>query len=295
MKERRKAEMINVDGATKVLGVIGNPVEHTKSPLIHNELAKRFGHNLVYVPFLVKEQIGDAIQGADALGIHGLNVTIPYKEDILSKAKEVDSLTAKIGAGNTLVRIEQGFKAYNTDIPGLLRAMKSDGVEIKGESVIIIGAGGAARAVALMVAMEEAKEIIICNRTMEKAENIAKEVNAYVNDKVAKACSYNNILNLEGSQYLAIQATSVGLSPDIDRSPIEDEAFFDKIHTAYDIIYNPDNTKFMQMATAKGKKSYNGLKMLLYQGIIAYELWNQVEITEEIANEIYGILKVSCE
>ena len=135
----------NIDGHTKIVAVIGNPIEHTLSPLIHNQLAKEYGHNLVYVPFRVEEDVEGAIRGAHAMQFAGLNVTVPHKTEVLRYVKEVDEFAIRIGAVNTLVPVEGGFKAYNTDIPGLYRGMISDGVQILDEEIIILGAGGAAR------------------------------------------------------------------------------------------------------------------------------------------------------
>ena len=123
-----------LDGYTRTCGLIGNPVEHTLSPLIHNYLAQKTGQNLAYVPFLVENgRLEDAVKGAFALNLLGLNVTVPYKSDVIPFLEEVDDLAGRIGAVNTLVRTENGYKGYNTDMPGLYRAMQSDKVKISGE------------------------------------------------------------------------------------------------------------------------------------------------------------------
>ena len=166
-------EMIN--GKTRTCGLIGNPVEHTMSPAIHNTLAARCGHNLVYVPFLVEEgKVAEAVKGAYALNILGMNVTVPYKSEVIESLVEVDELAAQIGAVNTLVRTEGGYKGYNTDMSGLHRAMTSEGIRIEGEEIILLGAGGAARAVAYLCAKQNAKQVYLLNRTLEKAETATK-------------------------------------------------------------------------------------------------------------------------
>ena len=144
---------MQIDGHTKLCGLIGNPVAHTLSPLIHNTLAELTGISLVYGSFLVDQgKLAEAVPGAFALHIHGMNVTVPYKSDVIPLLSEIDELAEKIGAVNTLVRTEDGFKGYNTDMPGLYRAMCSDGMEIANREVLILGAGGAARAVAFLCA-----------------------------------------------------------------------------------------------------------------------------------------------
>lgn len=281
-----------IDGKTRTCGLIGNPVEHTLSPVIHNTLSEKLAQNLVYVPFHVKEgMVEDAVKGARALNILGCNVTVPYKSEVIPFLKELDPLAEKIGAVNTLVSVEGGYKGYNTDMPGLLRAMESDGVQITGEKVIILGAGGVARAVAVLLAQQKAEQILITNRTLQKAEQIAQEVNGLFQSKTVSAVTLEELCGLKDEGYLAIQATSVGLHPHDDEVIIGQDAFYHKIHTAYDLIFNPGETKFMKLAAKAGAKAYNGLKMLLYQGIIAYELWNDMAVSDEIAAEIYERLK----
>lgn len=139
--------MMEINGYTRTCGVMGNPVEHTMSPAIHNTLAKELKENLVYVPFRVPEgQVKEAVEGAYALNLLGCNVTVPYKSDVIPYLKEIDGLAERIGAVNTLVRTEGGFKGYNTDMPGLLRAIQSEGIELKNKTVVILGAGGASKA-----------------------------------------------------------------------------------------------------------------------------------------------------
>ena len=126
-----------VNGYTRTCGLIGNPVEHTMSPAIHNTLAEAMGENLVYLPFHVpRGQVGEAVRGAYALNLLGLNVTVPYKSEVIPFLKETDPLAETIGAVNTLVRTKEGFKGYNTDMPGLYRAMCEDGVGIEGEKIL---------------------------------------------------------------------------------------------------------------------------------------------------------------
>ena len=283
--------MKDVKGITRVCGLIGNPVEHTLSPTIHNYLAERLGEELVYVPFHVETGLlPQSIKGAYGLNLLGLNVTVPYKTDVLESLLEIDELASKIGAVNTLVRIPGGYKGYNTDMPGLYRAMIHDGVNLNGEKILILGAGGVARAVAMMVA-KEAEEIIILNRTIEKAEKIADEVNAYVGKNVVKPMLLEAYDQLpDGEKYLAIQATNVGMHPNVNDVIIENRDFYHKIHTGYDLIFNPFETRFMKEVEKAGGNAYNGLKMLLFQGIIAFELWTGREISDALAEDTYQVL-----
>lgn len=281
-----------IDGYTRVCGVIGNPVEHTMSPTIHNTLAQKLSHNLVYVPFRVeKGEAVTVVKGAWALNMLGINVTVPFKSDVIPALSEIDELAEKIGAVNTLVRVKSGFKGYNTDMPGLYRAMCSEGVTLEGEKVVLLGAGGVARAVAFLCASRNVSRVYMLNRSPERAAALAGEVNAKVGREFVYPMALSDYEKLPDEKFLAIQATSEGMYPNVGRAVIEDEAFYRKIHTGYELIFNPTNTRFMQLVRAQGGRAFHGLKMLLYQGIIAYELWNQVSVSEELAKEVYEAMK----
>lgn len=284
---------MEINGYTRTCGLIGNPVEHTMSPAIHNTLADAMGENLVYVPFRVPENsVKEAVEGAWALNLLGCNVTVPYKSAVLPYLKEIDPLAEKIGAVNTLVRTDSGFRGYNTDMPGLYRAMCGDGVKPEGEKVLILGAGGVARAVAMLLAEKGAQKAVILNRTVEKAERVAEEVNTISGRNFAEAMGVENYGSLpEGERYLCIQATNVGMFPKTDEAVIEDAAFYQKIHTGYDLIFNPAKTRFMELTEAAGGRAFNGLKMLLWQGIIAYELWTGTKVGDDLAERAYTAMK----
>lgn len=283
---------MEINGHTRLCGVIGNPVEHTLSPTIHNSLAKKQGHDLVYVPFHVeKEYLAEAIKGAYGLNILGMNVTVPYKSDVISSLRAIDASAERIGAVNTLVRMEGGYKGYNTDFLGLYRAMCSEGIKLEGEKIVLLGAGGAARAAAFLCAEKGAERVYLLNRSIDKAQKLAEEVNNAFDRQCIQPMETTDYEKLPDQKMLAVQSTSVGLHPDTEKAVIEDKEFFKNIHTAYDLIYKPEETKFMRLVKEAGGEAYNGLKMLLYQGIIAYELWNQVEVSEETAKEVYELMK----
>ncbi len=285
--------MMEINGRTRTCGLIGNPVEHTMSPAIHNTLAEALGENLVYVPFHVPEgHVEEAVQGAWALNLLGCNVTVPYKSRVIPFLREIDPLAELIGAVNTLVRTKDGFKGYNTDMPGLYRAMCEDGVKIQGERALILGAGGVARAVAMLLAQKGAEQIVILNRTVEKACRIAEEVNGIFGRAAVTPMALSDYAKLPSDgKYLAVQATSIGMYPKVENAVIEDPAFYQKIHTGYDLIFNPARTRFMSLVEENGGRAFNGLKMLLYQGIIAYELWTGAQVDEPLAKRAYEAMK----
>lgn len=288
--------MLNdINGYTRTCGLIGNPVEHTLSPVIHNTLSMVLQKNLAYVPFHVENgRLEDAIKGAFALNLLGMNVTVPYKSEVIPYLDDIDPLAANIGAVNTLVRTENGYKGYNTDMPGLYRAMCEDGVKVKDQKVLILGAGGVARAVAMLLLDKGASGTVILNRTVSKAQEVADEVNHLAGREFAKALPIDAYDTLpEGECYLAIQATSVGMYPHCDAAVIEDPAFYKKVHTGYDLIFNPPKTRFMELVEGQGGKAYNGAKMLLYQGIIAFELWTDCEVESWLAEKVYGRMQAA--
>lgn len=264
-----------INGKTKVCGVMGCPVGHSMSPAIQNLFAEKTGADLVYVPFEVTEdQVEAAVKGAFALNLQGVNVTVPHKQNVIPYLKEIDEAASAIGAVNTLVRMEGGFKGYNTDAAGLGRAMKEAGIFPKKQDCILIGAGGAAKAAAYLLAKEGASSIYVLNRSLEKAEALAMEMNRKIGRTILQAKTLEQFQELPQKKYLAVQCTSVGMHPHTDRAPIEDPEFYQMIHTGVDVIYTPMETKFMKLVKEAGGKAVNGLNMLLYQGIEAFELWN---------------------
>lgn len=289
---------MQINGKTKVYGIIGNPVEHTLSPLIHGTFADALGINLVYVPFHVADgQLEAALKGAYGLNIQGMNVTVPYKNAVIPFLTEVDARAQMLGAVNTLVRDRrddrEGFVGCNTDTSGLWRAMKEDGITLKNEEVIVLGAGGVGRAVAFMCAEGEAKKVYLLNRSRAKADAVAIEVNSrlsqYEKDCVtAMALSdYRELLTGAENRYIAIQCTSVGLAPNVDDVVIDDGDFYHYVKYGYDLIYTPWETKFMRLVKDNGGMAYNGLKMLLYQAVDAFEIWNGCKVPGEIADKAY--------
>lgn len=282
--------MADINAKTKLLCLLGNPVEHSLSPVIHESLSKIKEHNFAYMAFRVEEEaLGDAVKGLTALGAKGANVTVPHKRAVMEYLKEIDEKASLIGAVNTLVPVPGGLKGYNTDMPGLWRAMEYDGITLKGKNAVVIGAGGASNAVLCMLLEAGAKNILLLNRSKEKALSLAEHfMTAYPERKITVASYEEKYLErmdeIGGNEkWLAIQATSVGMHPNVTVSAIENPAFYEKIEIGYDLIFNPAKTKFMELVEAQGGKAFNGLKMLLFQGIMAYELWTGDTITDEDA------------
>lgn len=281
-----------IDGHTRVCGLIGNPVEHTSSPAIHNTLAKHYGHNLVYVPFKVENgNVASAVKGAYDLNILGMNVTVPHKMAVMDCLCDVDELAGVIGAVNTLVRTDDGFKGYNTDILGLERALIAEDAGIENETVVVLGAGGAARSAVYLCERMKAAKVYVLNRSYEKAVSLAEEVNAHAGRQLVFPLPLSQPDRISEDRFCAIQATNVGLSPNDNDVVTDDPGFYDRVTFGFDLVYRPGVTRFMKLVNEHGGRSANGLKMLLYQGIIAYELWNDMKVDENTAMEVLKVLE----
>ena len=277
--------MRDIDGHTRVLGLIGDPVEHTGSPAIHNRLAEKLGDNVVYMPFRVgAKRLEEAVDGAYALGIEGLNVTVPHEVEVMQYVRELDDAALEIGAVNTLSRIRGGFRGYNTDFSGFMRELDSVDIQVNGRDVIVLGAGGASKAVMYALKKLGARQTFVLNRSIQKAESFFGGV------KDTTILGFEDWRRIPEGKYICIQCTSVGLSPDDNACVIEDEGFYDLVESAVDLIYKPKETAFMKKVASHGGKAYNGLRMLVYQAVTSYEFFMKREVPEEIAEELYNEL-----
>jgi shikimate dehydrogenase len=281
-----------ISAVTNLYGVVGNPIEHSLSPLLHNTLAKEMGLDMVYVAFNVREDIESAIDGAFALGIKGMNVTIPYKQDMLELVTKIDERAQRIGAVNTLVRDEEGFIGYNTDITGLRLALKNNDLSVMGKNVIILGAGGAAKAALYLAIAGGALSITIINRNVNKAVELKKEFKGeYRHIEVLSLDELKSNINiLKNNNYFVFQTTNVGMYPFINECLIDNEEFYKKCEGGIDLIYTPEETVFIKKMKEQGKKCINGLDMLIMQGVAAFELWHNIRISKETIARVKNIL-----
>lgn len=279
--------MSSIDGKTRTLGLIGNPVEHTMSPFIHNLFAEAMGINMVYVPFHVEEgKLEEAIKGARALNLLGNNVTVPYKIDVMPFVDVLDKGAKIIGAVNTLYYKGNKVYGYNTDAEGFYLSCQKEGITFEGKIVAILGAGGAAKAIAAVCAERKVKKMYLANRTVEKAQDIKATIHAHYPRLDIQILEYNQLLSVEKID-LCFQTTSIGMHPNIDDSPITDTTFLCKLEWAVDAIYNPSETKFLRLAREHGVSTLSGLGMLYFQAVKAFEIWHQISIPEEIIEKCY--------
>ncbi len=266
---------MRTSGKTMVCGVMGCPIEHSMSPMMHNYYSEQMGVDMTYVPFKVQPgQVGAAVRGAYALNVRGINVTVPHKQAVMEHLCGIEEAAEAIGAVNTLVWEENGYKGYNTDAAGLSRAMAEAGMEIRDKTCILLGAGGAAKAAAYVLAKEGAARVYVLNRSADKARTLADYINGRFEQELLVPLALSDWALIPERDCLAVQTTSVGMHPKTDEAPVEAPEFYEKLGAAFDVIYTPVETKFMKLAAAAGAETSNGLDMLLYQGIAAYELWN---------------------
>jgi len=260
-------------GKTKVCGVIGDPIEHTMSPVMHTAAFKKFGLDYVYVPFRVRqEELGKAIEGMKALNIRGLNVTIPHKVAVIPFLDELDPLADKIGAVNTIVNDEGVLKGYNTDATGFLQALLERGFEPKGKNVVILGAGGASRAISFILA-ERGSSLVILNRTLDKAKICANRISEiFQSETTALKLNRGNLEAAISEADILVNATSVGMSPNINETPVASNLLKPGL-VVFDIVYNPIKTRLQREAEAIGATIINGLDMLVWQGALVFEKW----------------------
>lgn len=276
--------------AKQYLGIFGDPISHSLSPLLHDTISSDLGLDIRYIPFHITDNLGLAVKMAYEDGILGLNITVPHKQAVMEHLVEVDEAARVIGAVNTLVRVDGGYKGYNTDMPGLAKALMNEGVSLDGKNIIMLGAGGAARAVAYMCLNYGANKVYIVNRTFENAKKIADDMNKAFGCEKIQAVAAEDYKSIPQDKYIMIQCTSVGLHKGDGLPLVEDETFYDMADVGVDLIYNPAKTTFLNVMESKGAKAINGLGMLLNQGIIAYEYWNDVRISDELSDKVYQAL-----
>jgi len=264
-----------ISGETQVCGVIGDPIEHTMSPVMHNAAFSELGLDYVYVAFRVKsEELAGAIEGMRALNIRGLNVTIPHKVSIIPLLDSLDPLAEKLDAVNTVVNRDGLLKGYNTDASGFLQALLNKGVTPEGKNAVILGAGGAARAISFVLAERKAN-LLILNRLeeMDWAEELARKISSVFGQEVrALELQEANLRTALSKAELLVNATSVGMSPNTNLTPVPARLLRPDL-VIFDIVYNPIKTKLTTEASLAGCETVMGLDMLVWQGALAFEMW----------------------
>ncbi|MBZ4665929.1 shikimate dehydrogenase [Mahella sp.] len=278
-----------IDASTRLIALIGHPIEHSLSPRMHNRIYRHMGINSVYVAFDVSpEHVGQAVAGFRALQVRGFNVTVPHKQAVMPYLDAVDQTAAAIGAVNTVVNDSGVLTGYNTDASGFMHLLEHRGVDVSGKDVLLLGAGGAARAVAAALAINGAR-VVVANRTPAKAVALADAINEHMGRKACYGISVEDI-GQTPRPYMLVNATSVGMWPHIEACPLPDDYDFAGIEVVYDLIYNPGLTLLLKKAQAHGCMAVNGLDMLIWQAIEAIRIWFGVDVPYSLVmNEMKNI------
>ena len=253
-----------IDQHTALYGVIGNPVRHSLSPILHNAAFSATSLNAVYLAFETGD-IEECIKGIRALGIKGASITIPFKTTVMPFLDEIDPLAKRIGAVNTIVNDSGRLKGYNTDAFGALKALEEN-VKLPGMTCLIIGAGGAARAIGFML-KEQDVAVSIVNRSRKRGEALAASL----------GCPFVPLDEISGTKGgLLVQTTSVGMYPDIDQCPVP-ENILENGMVVMDIVYLPAETRLLNLARDRGCVIISGVDMFINQGAEQFRLWTDLD------------------
>lgn len=268
------------------LGIIGDPIEHSFSPRMHNFIASETDMDYVYTAFRVRSaDLCEAIAGVRALGIRGINVTAPHKIAVMQYLDEISPRAERLGAVNTVVNRDGRLCGYNTDSEGFYTALTNAGICVEGSRILVMGAGGVVKPTLLRLVEAKPKSITLVNRTRAKAWVMAEMIHDMTGFGIDTDVN-------EPDFDIVINTTSAGMAPQLDVLPtsnIIEIGDLDFIHSgtaAVDMIYNPSETLFLKEARERGAKTLNGLDMLIYQGIIAYELFTETKLPVDMAGRI---------
>jgi shikimate dehydrogenase len=264
---------MTISGKTQLYAVIGDPIGHTLSPAIQNAAFEALNMDAVFVAFKVSPgNVGNAMQGLRGLGIRGLNVTMPHKTAVIPYLNEVDETAKYLSSVNTILNENRMLTGFSTDGTGAHRALEQSGAKLKGKKIVLLGAGGAARAIAYTLA-REVKELIILNRTPKKISELAETLNRKFEKKITVAqLTPENIQKSLKKADILVNATSVGMQQNPKQSLVK-TAWLKSNLTVMDIVYNPVETKLAKDAKAAGATVINGVEMLVHQGAASFEIW----------------------
>lgn len=282
-----------ITGKTRLTGLLGSPVAHSISPLMHNEGFQLLGLDYAYLCFDIKEaQMEDAVKALKLLNVRGFNCTMPVKIKMCQLADDLSPAARLIGAVNTVVNENGVLTGHNTDGTGFTEAVRSYGYDIRGKKMTLLGAGGAATAIAVQAALDGVGEIAVFNRksrSWERGQQLVDNINAKTNCKAALYDLEDNsaLRSQLSDSYLLANGTPIGMAPNTDASPISDVSILHEGLIVYDAIYNPRETRLMAQAKERGCLVHNGLHMLLYQGAAAFRLWTGQDMPLDAIKEKY--------
>lgn len=282
-----------ITGHTVLTGLLGSPVAHSISPMMHNEAFRQLGLDYVYLAFDVgTDRLETAVEGLRAMGVRGFNLTMPDKNLMCTLADKLSPASEIGGAVNTIVNDGGVFTGYTTDGIGFMRSVAEEGWDIIGKKMTLLGAGGAAAAIMIQAALDKVAEISVFNIRDDfftRAEGIIEKLRAQTHCTL-NLFDFSDMAALKreiGESAILVNGTSIGMAPNVDRCIITDDSVFRKDLYVFDVIYNPEETLFLRKARSAGCAAANGLNMLLYQGAASFELWTGCKMPVDIIKEKY--------
>lgn len=282
---------VNIDGKTKLICLLGHPVSHSFSPSIHNYLISRYKRNNVYVCFDVKpEKLEDVVSNVKTLKMQGCNVTIPHKVDVMKYLDEIDEKAKIIGAVNTIKNEGGVLKGYNTDGIGFVKSVLDKGYTLKDKKVMILGAGGACRSIAIEMASNNISSLQIRNRSKSKAEDIIKTVKKHFNISASYSIDEITKEDLKDIDIL-INTTPIGM--ETDECPIDDSINPNPDLLVCDIVYKPHETRFIRWAKDNNLDVVYGINMLINQGLHAFYIWTGIKADNDDVEYIKSLYEKS--
>jgi len=283
----------DITASTTLVGLIGWPISHSVSPVMHNAAFAELRMNWRYVPLPVRpERVGEAIAGVRALGLRGVNVTVPHKQAVMPFLDRWSPAAAAIGAVNTIVVGEEGeLLGENTDAAGFVTDLRANGVDPAGKRVLVVGAGGSARAIVYGLAEAGCDSLVLLNRTLDKAESLLAAMRELFPDVPMTTRSFpDGVAASAPDAELIVNCTSLGMSPNLEGLPWDEDVEFREGQTVYDLVYNPAVTRLLQLASVDGATVIGGLGMLIHQGAIAFEKWTGEEAPVDVMRRAVNVV-----
>lgn len=280
-----EARSLDVTARTGLVAVLGHPVAHSLSPRMHNAAFRAHNIDMVYLAFDVHpDLLGQAVEGLRAFGMRGANVTLPHKEEVVPLLDAVDPRAARLGAVNTIVNDQGSLVGYNTDVAGFLAALRTIRAEgARDLRCLVVGAGGAARAVVAALSEDRAAEILIHNRTQERSVSLRESARLWGESRCEVVAAADLRAVARGAD-LVVNATSVGLPPSVKESAVPVD-ILDSHHLVMDVVYSPHSTTLVATAAARGAIALDGREMLVMQAADSYRLWTGLEPPVEAMRE----------
>lgn len=266
----------NITGRTRLIALLGHPVSHSISPQMHNIAFDHLGLDYAYLAFDTKEKnLEKIVEAMKVLNVAGFNVTMPNKQSIMQFLDEVSKEAEWIGAVNTVHNDNGKLIGYNTDGKGYVQSLREENIDFVGKKIVIVGAGGAARAICIQLAIDGAGEIAILNRSLAKAKEIRDIISEKLSECSVSALEFNdrNLKEALEDGSILINATSLGMDHHEDKSILSDPKVLKRDLVVSDLIYKPDKTRLLKLAEAAGCKTINGFGMVIWQGAMAFKLW----------------------